>query len=140
MKAAFRVNGQNLGWMLTIMFILMIGWVLIESFFLNGRSPQPTISKMSSPTLSGKTMGASKVTSAVQQTPEKLTVKQLQIALTRAGFNPGPVDGKLGPRTKRALRDFKINRQLTHDSILDAGTIKMLKAFLNDEEKNNGGL
>jgi hypothetical protein len=33
-------------------------------------------------------------------------VRELQEALTQAGYNPGPVDGIFGPRTKAALRKY----------------------------------
>ena len=34
-------------------------------------------------------------------------VKKLQLALKRAGFNPGPIDGELGPQTEEALAAFQ---------------------------------
>ena len=37
-------------------------------------------------------------------TPER--VRELQQALTQAGYDPGPIDGKFGPRTKAALRKY----------------------------------
>lgn len=33
-------------------------------------------------------------------------IRELQQALTSAGYDPGPIDGKLGPRTKAALRKY----------------------------------
>jgi hypothetical protein len=33
-------------------------------------------------------------------------VRELQEALAQAGYDPGPVDGILGPRTKAALRKY----------------------------------
>jgi peptidoglycan hydrolase-like protein with peptidoglycan-binding domain len=33
-------------------------------------------------------------------------VRELQEALVQAGYDPGPVDGILGPRTKAALRKY----------------------------------
>jgi len=33
-------------------------------------------------------------------------VRELQEALVQAGYDPGPVDGKFGPRTKAALRKY----------------------------------
>lgn len=34
-------------------------------------------------------------------------VRATQQALARAGFNPGPIDGTMGPRTRAAIRDFQ---------------------------------
>lgn len=33
-------------------------------------------------------------------------VRQVQAALANAGFNPGPADGKAGPRTRRAIQSM----------------------------------
>jgi len=37
----------------------------------------------------------------------ELNNKQLQSTLKAAGFDPGPIDGKIGPRTKRAIIAFQ---------------------------------
>lgn len=37
-------------------------------------------------------------------TPER--VREVQKALVETGYDPGPVDGRLGPRTKAALRRY----------------------------------
>ena len=34
-------------------------------------------------------------------------VRKVQLALQKKGINPGPLDGKLGPLTKQALRSFQ---------------------------------
>ncbi len=36
-----------------------------------------------------------------------MLIKDVQSRLRRAGFDPGPIDGRLGPRTKAALRQFQ---------------------------------
>jgi putative peptidoglycan binding protein len=43
---------------------------------------------------------------APQARPTAEHVRQLQQALATAGFDPGPVDGIFGPRTKSALRKY----------------------------------
>ena len=35
-----------------------------------------------------------------------LMTAQIQTNLTKLGYNPGPIDGLAGPRTKRALHSF----------------------------------
>jgi peptidoglycan hydrolase-like protein with peptidoglycan-binding domain len=35
------------------------------------------------------------------------TIKDVQAALKNAGFDPGSVDGKLGPRTQQAIKEFQ---------------------------------
>ncbi|MDO9464994.1 MAG: peptidoglycan-binding protein [bacterium] len=44
---------------------------------------------------------------------DKINVRQVQSALQKAGFNPGTIDGKLGPRTKREIREFQKSQGLT---------------------------
>lgn len=34
-------------------------------------------------------------------------LKELQTLLTRSGYSPGPIDGKLGPRTRAAVQAFR---------------------------------
>ena len=34
-------------------------------------------------------------------------VRKVQLALQKKGITPGPIDGKLGPLTKQALRSFQ---------------------------------
>lgn len=33
-------------------------------------------------------------------------VRELQLALSAAGYDPGPIDGIMGPRTKSAVRQY----------------------------------
>jgi peptidoglycan hydrolase-like protein with peptidoglycan-binding domain len=41
------------------------------------------------------------------QTPSKQEIQTVQSRLKDAGFDPGPIDGMLGPRTKQALQQFR---------------------------------
>lgn len=54
----------------------------------------------------------------------------LQIALERAGFSPGLIDGTFGPKTTLALREFQRNRKLPVTGQLDAKA----RATLNVDE------
>ncbi len=44
-------------------------------------------------------------------------VRVLQRQLTAAGFSPGPVDGRYGPDTQHAVRDFQTATSLAVDGI-----------------------
>src|SRR3954447_26025995 len=46
-------------------------------------------------------------------------VRQAQQALTEKGFNPGPVDGRMGPHTKAAISDFQKKENLKVTGRLD---------------------
>lgn len=56
-------------------------------------------------------------------------VKKAQAALKAAGFGPGLIDGKLGPKTKKAILDFQAAKGLTTNGQLDSVTLIKLKAY-----------
>jgi hypothetical protein len=49
-------------------------------------------------------------------------VRDAQRALKAKGFDPGPVDGRMGPRTSAALKQFQEKENLTATGTLDAET------------------
>lgn len=55
-------------------------------------------------TVSAQGTRSSRVPGAITATPEH--IRELQQALAKAGYDPGPVDGIMGPRTKAALRKY----------------------------------
>jgi len=55
-----------------------------------------------------------------------LVVLQAQERLHTAGFDPGPVDGSLGPQTRAALRRYQATHGLPVTGELDAATRRAL--------------
>lgn len=55
-------------------------------------------------------------------------VRAMQEALKDRGYDPGPVDGVMGPRTASALRDYQKTENLRVTGQLDAETVSSLKA------------
>ncbi|HSP81537.1 MAG TPA: peptidoglycan-binding domain-containing protein, partial [Myxococcaceae bacterium] len=53
-------------------------------------------------------------------------MRSLQDKLRSAGFNPGVSDGKFGPRTERAVRDFQRAQGLKVDGIAGPRTMGAL--------------
>ena len=53
-------------------------------------------------------------------------VRQIQQALEQKGFKVGPLDGKLGPRTKRALSQFQRRQRLQQTGTPDEQTLTAL--------------
>ena len=49
-------------------------------------------------------------------------VSKAQQALTDKGFNPGPIDGKMGPKTKAAITEFQTKENLKTTGRLDKET------------------
>ncbi|MBI2095104.1 MAG: peptidoglycan-binding protein [Candidatus Omnitrophica bacterium] len=58
-----------------------------------------------------------------------VTAKDVQRALVRAGLDPGPVDGRFGKKTKRAIKDFQKKHNLKADGVVGEKTWALLKAF-----------
>lgn len=54
-------------------------------------------------------------------------VKQMQSLLNRLGFDAGPPDGKVGPLTRTAIRDFQRSRGLPADGFPGASLLDTLK-------------
>lgn len=55
-------------------------------------------------------------------------IGQAQDRLKAAGFNPGPIDGVLGPRTREALRRYQTSQGLPATGVLDEATQQVLLA------------
>jgi len=53
-------------------------------------------------------------------------VKQVQEKLSAQGYDPGPVDGKMGPRTQQALKKLQEDRSLSTSGQLDQQTLATL--------------
>ena len=67
------------------------------------------------------------------QEPDSLlpkNVAQIQKALKAADFNPGPIDGKLGSKTKAAIRRFQKTHDLKVDAKVGRNTWRLLKKYL----------
>jgi murein L,D-transpeptidase YcbB/YkuD len=70
------------------------------------------------------------------QSSSRPTIKpsktEIQRALKAAGFYQGSVDGKIGPQTKAAIREFQRAHGLVDDGVVGARTWEKLSIYLND--------
>jgi hypothetical protein len=73
---------------------------------------------------------ATAVTTDPAAADETARVQQIQLALKSAGFDPGSSDGKLGPRTKAAVRDFQQANGLNPDGKVGSRTWSKLEPYL----------
>jgi len=62
---------------------------------------------------------------------EKPTDEQIQQALTNAGLYSGDIDGKIGPKSKTAIREFQEQNGLTADGKVGPKTWEKLGPYLN---------
>ncbi|MBI5873630.1 MAG: peptidoglycan-binding protein [Candidatus Omnitrophica bacterium] len=61
--------------------------------------------------------------------PESPTKKDIQAALKNAGFYQGDVDGKFGPKSKKAVEDFQTANDLKADGKVGPNTWDKLKKY-----------
>ena len=55
--------------------------------------------------------------------------RKIQKALKRAGYSPGSIDGKFGPKTLKAIRGFQAAKGLKQDGIVGPQTYGRLKPY-----------
>ena len=60
----------------------------------------------------------------------RFTVTQLQTALKNAGYDPGSVDGKMGKKTREAIKAFQKANGLAADGVVGKRTWSLLKGYL----------
>lgn len=63
------------------------------------------------------------------------TMKQIQLALRNAGYDPGPIDGKKGRKTKEAVRAFQKANGLRADGYVGKKTWAALREYLENKVK-----
>jgi len=61
---------------------------------------------------------------------KSLTHKDIQFALKNAGFYNGPIDGKIGKNTKKAIREFQKANDLKTDGVVGPKTRDLLLQYL----------
>ena len=62
-------------------------------------------------------------------------VRQIQIALSNAGYNPGTIDGRMGKQTRDAIRAFQGANNLVVDGKVGKKTWNLLKDYLYKKVK-----
>ncbi|MCX5708045.1 MAG: peptidoglycan-binding domain-containing protein [Candidatus Omnitrophica bacterium] len=60
----------------------------------------------------------------------------MQTALKNAGFDPGSADGKLGKKTRQAIRDFQRANGLDADGKVGKRTWEVLAPYLEKAASN----
>lgn len=77
------------------------------------------------------------IVSPVEERPQEIKpelpkdrIKQIQLALKKAGFNPGSIDGRIGKKTRKAIREFQKAKGLKVDSVVGEETWQELMKYL----------
>jgi peptidoglycan hydrolase-like protein with peptidoglycan-binding domain len=63
-------------------------------------------------------------------TDEATKNRQIQTALKNAGYDPGTIDGKLGAKSKKAIKDFQAANGLKADGKIGAKTWAKLSTYI----------
>ncbi len=92
---------------------------------LEGKAGISASAKESAVMTAGETATSSKEMSA----PDSPTKRDIQAALKNSGFYSGPVDGKLGPKTKKSIEEFQAANGLAADGKVGANTWSKLKKY-----------
>jgi murein L,D-transpeptidase YcbB/YkuD len=62
----------------------------------------------------------------------EISTKQIQMALKKAGFYKGLIDGKIGPATNEAIKAFQRTNGLKADGIVGRKTKAKMMEYLTD--------
>lgn len=77
---------------------------------------------------------------SIQLAPDEATKnRQIQTALKNAGYDPGVIDGKIGAKTKTAVKDFQTANGLKADGKVGAKTWAKLSAYILEANTGKGG-
>jgi len=71
----------------------------------------------------------------VTEVKQQIDPKQIQTALKNAGYYQGVVDGKMGKKTRRAVRAFQKANNLPADGRVGKNTWIVLKDYLEKKTK-----
>ena len=74
-----------------------------------------------------KTESCAKITGYRLKTKDR--IRQIQIALKKAGFYHGEIDSKMGPKTKKAIIDFQRLKRLKSDGVVGLKTWEELSKY-----------
>jgi peptidoglycan hydrolase-like protein with peptidoglycan-binding domain len=67
---------------------------------------------------------------------QKLNTEMVQSLLQKAGFNPGPIDGRMGARTKAAVMSFQKAKNLKMDGKIGYQTLSALAKYIPDDPQS----
>lgn len=70
--------------------------------------------------------------------PVNMQPSELQTLLKQAGFDPGPIDGRLGPKTAAALAQWKQANGLPFNGEVDLSVVEKLKSMMPPNTAGRG--
>ncbi|WNJ99973.1 peptidoglycan-binding domain-containing protein [Thalassospiraceae bacterium LMO-JJ14] len=67
--------------------------------------------------------------------PSKGTVREVQKLLKELGYDPGPIDGQMGPKTRTAIKSFQREALLPPDAEIDQDFLRALRDAHSERQK-----
>jgi len=98
-------------------------------------APDLKTQEVNPPAVSATSNAPAKELPLPPQGPYKPTDIDIQTALKNAGFYSGSIDGKIGPKSKKAIEDFQSANGLKVDGKVGAKTWELLSKYLNVASK-----
>lgn len=96
---------------------------------------QPAATQQPATETAAKDALTSQVPTQTTAIPEKPSAEDIQKALKNAGVYTGSIDGKIGPKTKKAIEEFQSKNGLTADGKVGPRTWDKLKGYLTKAEE-----
>jgi peptidoglycan hydrolase-like protein with peptidoglycan-binding domain len=96
-------------------------------------SPTATGPTTATPTLVGTPSEKTAEIPLPPQGPYKPTNQEIQTALKNAGYYTAEIDGKMGPLTKKAIKEFQTANKLEADGKVGSKTWAVLSNYLNPQ-------
>jgi hypothetical protein len=90
------------------------------------RPERPTGNAVEQSKTDGRSGGTGPMSGQPTPQHDASTIREVQQALQGKGFDVGPIDGVMGPRTAAALREFQQQRGLNGSGRLDRETLSAL--------------
>ncbi|MFA6280932.1 MAG: peptidoglycan-binding protein [Candidatus Omnitrophota bacterium] len=78
----------------------------------------------------GKASESGEIVNAAEVDITKVTPKNIQAALKNAGFYAGTLDGKIGKKTKEAIKEFQKANELKADGVVGKQTWSKLQKYI----------
>ena len=94
-------------------------------------APDLKTQEVTAPAVAVATTSAKELMPLPPQGPYKPTGIEIQTALKNAGFYAGNIDGKIGPKSKKAIEDFQSANGLKADGKVGAKTWEALSKHLS---------
>jgi peptidoglycan hydrolase-like protein with peptidoglycan-binding domain len=121
-----------------IFFLFIIGLIFV--FGCNQKIEQAnrgTTSKTESPLTNNEPVVS--VSKSTESTSSELATlpspQEIQQALKNANLYQGEIDGNIGPKTKRAIKEFQTRNNLNADGKVGSKTWEKLKVYLKPQEE-----